>query len=162
MKAFSCCLAEAGEHVLPPLHYTLQCLAKANGMGNPPRTQPFISWPWGCHSWAPYDCKYQKDSSQETITLRILHRQQTETDSSLPVKRPIYLSWSFSLMNRVHVSLTPRGYKGTPRERKEEDIILVDAFILTMAQRSLPKRSLHAPFEPQILQLSSRGHLQVF
>lgn len=35
---------------------------------------------------------------------------------------PSYLKWSFSLRDRLQVSHTPRGYKGTPRELKQGDI----------------------------------------
>ena len=65
-------------------------------------------------SWSPLDCN--RDNSWQATTLRALHREQTETHPHLPVKKPIYLRWSFSLNDRLKFSHTPRGYGGTSRE----------------------------------------------
>ena len=53
------------------------------------------------------------------------------TDSRLkyiPVflwKRPVYLAWSITLRDRLHIFRTPRGQGGTPRECKQGNTIFV-------------------------------------
>lgn len=75
-------------------------------------------------------------------------------------KRPIYLSWCFSLRNSLQAGHISRDYSGDLREQRQGNTIL--AFSPGLTTIHLPERSLYTHLEHQFLHLSARGHLQIF
>lgn len=100
-------------------------LPQSTGMHSPHRGCPLSIWPW----WPEGDCVSGLHVSETIVETVLDHPQgivQTagrSTSSVLMCKRPIFLSWSFSLRGRLQAYHISRGYRGALREHGQEDNI---------------------------------------
>lgn len=116
------------------------------------------------HSWVPRNCNNQKDSSWGATNPGHCTDSRLKDILSISVKKkkkPIYLSWSFSLRVRLSVGHKSRSYRGALRESGPGDAIFVFSLCLAIVCRHLPDRRLYTYVKPRFLQLLPRGHLQI-
>lgn len=101
----------------------------------------------GLHLWALQIWNNWRDCSWQVTSSRVLHRQHIETTptKSIYEKRPIYLSWSFSLRSRFQVYHTSSSHRGALRGCRPADAI---------SELSWPHYSLPDPPKKELILLS--------